>query len=409
MQIGRFDNYRMFQIGTNHSTAWRKEQSQHHPMASDIFGPQCKVTLSREGKKLSRESAQEAPRNFMAASTERLLLREQQQAETNKKESSNMLDEISGLMDSIRNSYSSGEDKETIAKKQDALQRLLDLKARQEQENKQWTEEAAGSAAAASKEQGEIDQKNADLYMLLKSFEEQEDGEEGAGNSSSEATSDEKDTTQKPGSVGDDFAHAASMFGATAAKRELQAKGAIDELRNDGYDKIARANEMMQEIQAELDLAKEAAGKENLSAEERKQLALGHMDTAKGMLLSNYDQIMHLRSSGIQETKDARELDLRHIQINPLDGVNRAKQTILEMGVDAAQNEVTQSTLNKASDELEQRVQEAIDKRNEVVSDPERAEETEKKEEIDAEKQEQEQLEQERLEQEDKKNEFFKN
>lgn len=129
MQIGRFDNYRMFQIGTNHSTAWRKEQSQHHPMASDIFGPQCKVTLSREGKKLSRESAQEAPRNFMAASTERLLLREQQQAETNKKESSNMLDEISGLMDSIRNSYSSGEDKETIAKKQDALQRLLDLKA----------------------------------------------------------------------------------------------------------------------------------------------------------------------------------------------------------------------------------------------------------------------------------------
>lgn len=401
MQIGGLDNYRMFQVGTNYSMTWMQEKSQHHLKMPDIFGPQCKVTISHEGKKLSKESAQETPRSSMAASAGRLLMREQQQAETDKKESSNMLDEISGLMDSIRNSYASGEDKETISKKQDALQRLLDLKARQDQENKQQAEDAAGSAAATSKEQGEIDQKNADLYLLLKSLEEQEDEDEVSGSRSEEESATD-DTEHKPGGIGDEFTQAASMLGASAAKRELQAKGTIDALRADGYNKIAKANEMMQEIQTELDLAKEAAGREGLRAEERQEMISGHMETAKGMLMSNYDEIVHLRSSGIQETKDARELDLKHIKINPLEGVKQAKQTILQTGVDAAQNEVAQSTLDKASKELEQRVQEAIDKRNEAPDESEDVEEAAKEKEIeeDEEKLEREQLERERQERE---------
>lgn len=399
MQIGGLDNYRMFQVGTNHSMTWMQEKSQHHLKMPDLFGPQCKVTISREGKKLSKESAQENQRSSMASSAGRLLMREQQQAETDKKESSNMLDEISGLMDAIRNSYASGEDKETIAKKQDALQRLLDLKARQDQENKQCAEDAADSAVAASKEQGEIDQKNADLYLLLKSLEEQEDKVSGSRSEEESATDD---TEHKPGGIGDEFTQAASMLGVSAAKRELQAKGTIDALRDDGYNKIAKANEMMQEIQAELDSAKEAAGREGLSMEERQELVSGHMETAKGMLMSNYDEIMHLRSSGIQETKDARELDLKHIKINPLEGVKQAKQTILQTGVDAAQNEVAQSTLDKASKELEQRVQEAIDKRNEAPAESEDVEEVAKEKEVEAdeEKLEQEQLERERQERE---------
>ncbi|HBV82468.1 MAG TPA: hypothetical protein DEB74_06665 [Lachnospiraceae bacterium] len=396
MQIGGLNNYRMFQVGTNHSMTGMQEKSGHHLKVSDMFGPQCKVTLSREGKKLSKESAQETPRSFMAASAGRLLLREQQQAETDKKESSNMLDEISGLMDSIRNSYASSEDKETIAKKEDALQRLLDLKVRQDQENKQRAEDAAGSAATASKEQEEIDQKNADLYLLLKSLEEQEDEDEISGSSTKEASTTD-DTEHKPGGIGDEISQAATMLGATAAKRELQAKGTIDELRMDGYNKLAKANEMMREIQAEIDMAKEAAGKEGLSAEDRQELVSGHMETAKGMLMSNYDEIMHLRSSGIQETKDARELDLKHIQDSPLNGVKQAKQKILQTGADSAQNEVAQSTLDKASKELEQRVQEAIDKRNEAPAEAEDVEEVVKEKEAETNE---EKLEQERLEQE---------
>ena len=50
--------------------------------------------------------------------------------------------------------------------------------------------------------------------------------------------------------------------------------------------------------------------------------------------------------------------------------------------MDAALNEVSQGTIEKASDELEQRVQELIDKRNDITSDEdesEKAQETEEK------------------------------
>ena len=84
---------------------------------------------------------------------------------------------------------------------------------------------------------------------------------------------------------------------------------------------------------------------------------------------------MKLREAGIQETKAARELELKHIKLTPLDGVDRARQSILDSGVDAALNEVSQGTIEKASDELEQRVQELIDKRNDITSSTEETEE----------------------------------
>lgn len=83
--------------------------------------------------------------------------------------------------------------------------------------------------------------------------------------------------------------------------------------------------------------------------------------------------MMNLRTAGIQETKDARELELKHIKLTPLDGVDRARQSILDSGVDAALNEVSQGTIEKASDELEQRVQELIDKRNDITPAQRRA------------------------------------
>ena len=50
-------------------------------------------------------------------------------------------------------------------------------------------------------------------------------------------------------------------------------------------------------------------------------------------------------------------------------------QACLDSGVDAALNEVSQGTIEKASDELEQRVQELIDKRNDITSSTEETEE----------------------------------
>ncbi|MDE7417573.1 MAG: hypothetical protein K2N44_14940 [Lachnospiraceae bacterium] len=369
----------------------------------NVFGAQCKVTISREGRKLSDQMKASEPKRFTAASTERLLLRQHKQDEMSKSEQSDTLSEISELMHSIKSSYSAGEDKETIANKQEALNRLLDLKAQQEEENKQRVKDAASSAAGASKEQEEIDRKNADLYLMLKTLEEkdEEDGVESTG-----AKSDTEDDGQ--GSVGDQFQESASMLGVSAAKRELEAKGMIDDMYNSGYGRLAKADAMMHEIQEELDLAAESLGKANLSEDEKNQLMSEHIGRANNMMMSNYGEMMDLRRKGHQEIQDAKELELKHIAINPLDGVDKAKQTILDAGAAAALHEVSQNTLDKASEELKERVQEEIDKRNDNVSGSEEDEVQEKIEEA-AEEKEAEKLEEKELEQEqfEKKSNFM--
>lgn len=363
----------------------------------NMFGPQCRVTISREGRKLSDQMKASEPKSFTAASAERFLLRQQKQDEMNRSEQSDTLSEISNLMSEIKSFYAAGEDKETIANKQDALNRLLDLKARQEEENKQRMEDAAGSVAGASKGQEEIDRKNADLYLMLKTLEEKDEEESAEG---SGAKGDTADTEDGQGSVGDQFQESASMLGASAAKRELQAKGIIDGMFDSGYGRLAEADAMMHEIQAELHLAAESLGRENLSEDEKNQLMSEHIARAGNMMMSNYGEMMDLRRKGHQEIQDAKELESRHITINPLDGVDRAKQTILDAGAAAALHEVSQDTIDKASGELEERVQEEIDKRNDVVSGPNEDEEQKKAEEI-AEEKKAEQLEENEQEQEE--------
>lgn len=367
--------------------------------AGSVFGPQCKVTISREGRKLSEQMKEPEPKSFTAAGTERMLLRQQRQDEMNKSEQSDTLSEISSLMSSIKNSYAAGEDKETIQNKQEALNRLLDLKARQEEENEQRLKDAAGSAAGASKDQEEIDRKNADLYLMLKSFEEQEKDDQ-EGNGGLDAENDSAAADEDQGSVSDQFQESAAMLGASAAKRELQAKGMINDMFDSGYGRLAEADAMMHEIQAELDLAAESLNQANLSDDERNQLMSEHIERAYNMMQGNYGEMMNLRRKGHQEIQDAKELELRHIEINPLDGVDKAKQAIMDAGVAAAFQELSQGALDKASEELEERVRDALDRRNDVVSDPNEDEEQEKAEKTEEEENARE-LEEQGLEQEE--------
>lgn len=358
----------------------------------NVFGPQCKVTISREGRKLSEQMPESEPKRFTAVSTERLLLRQQKQDEMSKSEQSDTLSEISSLMSSIKSSYAAGEDKETIENKQEALNRLLNLKAQQEEENKQRVKDAASSAVGASKEQEEIDRKNSDLYLLLKTLEEKEEDEEGGSGTKSDTVDAGDENGQS--SIGDGFWQSASMLGASAAKRELAAKGMIDDMFNSGYGRLAKADEVMHEIQAELDLAAESLGKANLSEAEKNQLVSEHIERATNMMLSDYGEMRDLRRKGHQEIQDAKELELKHIEVNPLGGVDKAKQMILDAGAAAALHEVSQGTLDKASKELEERVQEEIDKRNDVGIDSDVEDEQERIDEILEEKE----LEQEKLE-----------
>ena len=309
-------------------------------------------------------------------------------------EQSDTLSEISGLMQEIKRYNAAGEDKETITARQDALNRLFELKARQEEENDRRLKDAAGSVAGASKDQEEIDRKNADLYLMLKSFEEEEEGEEERVEGS-----DAESDTADDGSDDMQFQESASMLGASAAKRELEVTGMIDGMFESGYGKLAQADAMMRDAQAELGLAAEALGRAELSEAEQNQLMAEHIERANNMMKSNSGEMMELRRKGHQEIQDAREVELKHIGVSPLDGVGKAKQAIMDAGAQAALQEVSQGALDKASEELERRVQEEIDRKNDAASDTDQDDVQEKAEEI-TEERENERLEEEELEQE---------
>lgn len=342
----------------------------------DAFGPQCRVTISHEGRRRSGQDRQQETRNVTDVHMERVLMREQERAESFRSEQDELQNEISELMKTIQNSYASGEDKETIQKRQDALGKMQELKKRQEEENEQRVKDALNGVAGSSGAQEEIDRKNEELLMMLKSFEEQEDEEEQTAGKAQESDAARKE----PDAAGAQIQESAARLGVSAARCELETVGTIDELKNDGYSKLSEVNQIMREISDELDRAAEAAGDGSLGGEDRKRLAADHAEMAQDLLAENYGYMAELRRKGIQEIKDARELELEHIKLDPLGGVKQAKQAIVDAGVDAAFQAEASGVLDKASQELEEKVQEAIDRRNDITADSNEEKEEENEE-----------------------------
>lgn len=139
MNMNMIDNYRSFQVQKYNPAALMRGKVQQTAKAQDVFGAQCKVTISREGRKMSEE-AKTGTKGVAAGVAERRLLRAQEHKENEQKEHTSILEEISSMMSDVQSSFSAGADEGTAAKKQEALQRLFDLKARQEEENKQQVE-----------------------------------------------------------------------------------------------------------------------------------------------------------------------------------------------------------------------------------------------------------------------------
>ena len=56
MNMNMIDNYRSFQVQKYNPAALMRGKVQQTAKAQDVFGAQCKVTISREGRKMSEEA-----------------------------------------------------------------------------------------------------------------------------------------------------------------------------------------------------------------------------------------------------------------------------------------------------------------------------------------------------------------
>ena len=356
------------------------------------FGAQCKVTISKEGRVLSDQSQGQG---IQKTSIERMLLRQQKQTQDYQDEYAKTVEEINALRQAL-NSTSAAEDQDTIEKKQEALRRMEELKVRQDEENKKKLEEAEGKAAGALKEQQEIDQKNRSLYIMIKSFEEDEDGT----SSRSHKKDGDSGESEESGGLGKEIEESASLLGVSAARREMQTTDVIQELDNDGLALIAEADRLMNSTYEMLDEARRAMEDDTLSEEEKRQYVSECTGMARSNALANMGDMMRMRAKGLQERQDARELAMKHIDSSPLDDISGVQRAMMDLSKSATILEEAGGVLSEDSQELEEKIQDAIDNRNDTTTDPKEDEEEKAAEELEQEKLEEERLENEKLEKE---------
>ena len=359
---------RMFTENNINVTVGRvsQEKERFEQTTGGIFdSPQCKVTISKEGRKLSEQSDRQPSRSAQELKEEKLILRQQEeseQAEETENEYLDLLKQLTNTIKSMNNSSQAGEDKETIEKKQQVLRALREQKQKQLEENQKKAKEAQEMAMQSSEVQDEVDKNNRDLLVMLKSIEESDMEEEEEQKKGKKADENGSNGIKKENSVGDIIENSASQFMASSVKRELNAVDMIQTLHDEGHAYLDKANEIVRNALDEAeDLKKLLADAEYTDAEKEEAVSRYQVKVMAG-----YSDLNTYRRRGLQMIKDAKECRIEHIKYNPLQGMEETKDSMMQSSVDAAFHEAAQGKLDETSQELEDEVEELIDERNDV-------------------------------------------
>lgn len=165
--------------GAGMMTAGRsvQEKGNAEQQAGNIFGPECRVTISKEGKTLSRQQETQAEKGVQDIGSERMMLRQQEEDDYYESMKNRYLEELKEIDDKISGLNSSWspqkEMDETVEKQQEVLRAMRSQKQHQIEENQRRAKEAQQMAATQSgRYQEEIDENNREMRTLLRTIEE---------------------------------------------------------------------------------------------------------------------------------------------------------------------------------------------------------------------------------------------
>lgn len=349
---------------------------------SSMFGAECRVTISRDGRNLSRQQAAQT-KEVQSVKAEKMLLRSQKEAEQDKDIRDGYrekLDEIDKKISALNSSYAKQKDKETIEEQQEVLRAMRNQKVHQQEQNEKRAREAREMAMQSAGYQDEIDENNRELLTLLKTMEEAEkaederEGDEAKGDGSANGTAGDASGTGN--SVSDVIRNSATQFMMSSVEREWGVQEAIAGLADKGHQRLKLADTITRNV---LDATKNirTAMDDELYTDERIEdmMRLLVDGTTKpgvkipgeltGMAL-NYKDVRDNRGRGLQNLQDAQEARIKHLADDPLKGMQETKKSMHQSAVDATLGEARQSGLDKASRELEDEVKKLIDERNDV-------------------------------------------
>lgn len=345
---------------------------------SSMFGPECRVTISREGRSLSRQQKVQEETGAHSVKEERMLLRRQEEAELSKeiregyRES---LNEIDKQITDYNSSYARFErDKviydaelmeKTLEEQQELMQAMNSQKQFQMEEGQRRAKEAQQMAMESAQYKEQIDENNRDLLTLLRTVEEskkaedkRENGETG-NNNGSQADIDMSDAANSMGGI---IQGSAIQLMTSSINRDEDVQELLETIEESAHWFINTADSITQNILQKSSEIRDSLDNESFTDQ---QIAEMMHDLQDGIAL-NYDNVKNFRAFGIQVLRDVQEAKLQQMGANPLTDLQETKKSMMLSAADAALGEARHSGLDKTSQELAEEVRDLIDKRNDV-------------------------------------------
>lgn len=345
---------------------------------SSMFGPECRVTISREGRSLSRQQKVQEETGAHSVKEERMLLRRQEEAELSKeiregyRES---LNEIDKQITDYNSSYARFErDKviydaelmeKTLEEQQELMQAMNSQKQFQMEEGQRRAKEAQQMAMESAQYKEQIDENNRDLLTLLRTVEESEKAEdkrengETGNNNGSQADIDMSDAANSMGGI---IQGSAIQLMTSSINRDEDVQELLETIEESAHWFINTADSITQNILQKSSEIRDSLDNESFTDQ---QIAEMMHDLQDGIAL-NYDNVKNFRAFGIQVLRDVQEAKLQQMGASPLTDLQETKKSMMLSAADAALGEARHSGLDKTSHELAEEVRDLIDKRNDV-------------------------------------------
>ena len=328
---------------------------------NNMSAPQCKVTISEEGKKLSNRQTEQSVGNAQKTAVRKRMLRQDEESEQNEKTLEGyreQLGDIQKQITSINRSFSKETNKEIIKDELEVIMAIRKQKQAQLEENQRRAKEARELAMQSSKYQEDIDGNNRKLWTLLKTLEEAEKAEEEREGVSAE----DNNPPEAEISAGDTIHNSAAQFIAASMGRDLYVDGKLRGLIDEGHQFIDLANTITSNILEESKYIMAALDDDSYPDDMKAEL----MDHFQKEAMQSYNDVEKYRGYGLDILQDTRDHKIKRIADDPLAGMQETKGSMMMSAADAILGEARQSHLDEASKELEDEVQRLIDRRNDV-------------------------------------------
>ena len=363
-----------------------QEKKNQMRSAGGMFGPECRVTISQEGRKLSgQQTARSETGNAQSVREERMLLRQQEEADLAaeiREGYREELNEIDEQRKALNASYASWEEEmrgdiefqesrlgrtmnETVKELKSLKESLEEQKDYQTEEAQRRKREAQQMAMQQSSRcNEEIDENNRDLAALLKTIEEVKKAEDGRENDETEGGSE---ASGGGDSVSEAIQDSAVRFMSSSASREKGAEEMLAHAGESGLFYFDVAEAVTQSVLQKTADIRTALDNEVLTDEQLEEM----MQKFREEMELSYKDVKYSRSFGMDVLRTVRGAGIEHVGDDSLKGVEEAKRSMMQSSADAFFGEVRKGSLEEKTKELADEVERLIDERNDINKTPE--------------------------------------